>query len=58
MIPGGYYSHNIPPAKHNKGAVIQVIDQKGALYRSDGEFWVPLAAVEAPAGSTFLTATP
>ena len=57
MIPGGYYSHNIPPAKHNKGAVIQVIDKNGALFRSDGEFWVPLAAVEAPAGSTFVMAS-
>lgn len=30
----------LPSAKHNKGAIYQVMNQGGILFCSNGEFWV------------------
>lgn len=51
------YSHSKPPAKHNKNTYIQIIDQGGALYRSDGEFWVPQTVGDASPNSKPLMVT-
>lgn len=47
---------NLPSAKHNKNRVVQVTDRNGALFRSDGEFWVQ-QTFDIPAGSTPVVAT-
>lgn len=51
------YSHSKPAAKHNKNAYIQIIDEGGALYRSDGEYWVPQTVGDASPNSKPLYAT-
>lgn len=30
---------DLPPAKHNKNKLFQVLDRDGQIYRSDGEYW-------------------
>lgn len=52
------YSHNRPPAKHNKNAYIQVIDEGGALYRSDGEYWIAQTVGDGVPGGVPVTAFP
>lgn len=51
------YSHSKPAAKHNKNAYIQIIDEGGALYRSDGEYWVPQTVGDASPNSKPLYVT-
>lgn len=35
-------SLRMPPARHSKDLIVQVTDENGNLYRSDGEFWHPI----------------
>lgn len=46
----------LPSAKHNKNRIFQVTDRNGALYRSDGEFWVQQTA-DIPTGTAPVVAS-